>query len=271
MVHTARGDDWTDAEVVATVGDYLEMLRAELAGLPYSKSEHRRALLASLSPGRTEAAIEFKHQNISAVMLELGLPNIRGYRPARNYQRALAAELKRRLSIDKALFEELQRGCDPRPTGRLERGAPPAGMRRPLSTRVVDYEALQAENRRLGALGERLVVEFERAVLETIGRLDLAERVRWVAEEDGVGAGYDVLSFTPAGAPRFIEVKTTALGPETPFYLSSAEIAFAVEHAGSYAIHRVYHVDNAPRFFPIVGDPTLVLELSPVVFRARLK
>src|SRR4051794_12029548 len=99
MSETRRGDDWTEAEVMATVGDYLDMLAAELRGDPYSKTAHRRALLMLLSSGRTEAAVEFKHQNISAVMLELGLPHIQGYRPARNYQRALADEVRRRLAL----------------------------------------------------------------------------------------------------------------------------------------------------------------------------
>lgn len=90
-----------------TVADYLTMLLTELAGQPYSKAEHRRALLPSRSPERTESAVEFKHQNISAVMAGLGLPHIRGYRPARNCQGALATEVRRRLQEDPALREVL--------------------------------------------------------------------------------------------------------------------------------------------------------------------
>ena len=51
-----RGEDWSLAEVTATVTDYLAMLTAELAGQRYSKAEHRRALLARLNPVRTAAA-----------------------------------------------------------------------------------------------------------------------------------------------------------------------------------------------------------------------
>jgi hypothetical protein len=92
-----RGVDWTEAEVTATVDDYLDMLVAEAAGLDYSKADHRRALITRLNPGRTESAIEFKHQNISAAMINLGLPYIRGYLPRGNYQAALATEVQRRL------------------------------------------------------------------------------------------------------------------------------------------------------------------------------
>lgn len=73
--------DWNAAEITATVDDYLAMLEEELAGQAYSKAAHRRALVPRLSPVRTAAAVEFKHQNISAAMLELGLPYIRGYKP----------------------------------------------------------------------------------------------------------------------------------------------------------------------------------------------
>ena len=71
--------DWTHEEVAATVAAYLRMLTMELTGQAYNKSEHRRAL-HQLLPGRSEGAIEFKHGNISVVMIELGYPYIRGYR-----------------------------------------------------------------------------------------------------------------------------------------------------------------------------------------------
>jgi hypothetical protein len=69
-----RGADWTSAEVRATVDDYLSMLVPEATGRDYSKADHRRSLITRLNPGRTESAIEFKHQNISAAMINLGLP-----------------------------------------------------------------------------------------------------------------------------------------------------------------------------------------------------
>ena len=97
-----RGEDWSLAEVTATVTDYLAMLTAELAGQRYSKAEHRRALLARLNPVRTAAAVEFKHQNISATMVKLGLPYIRGYKPRSNYQTVLTREIQRRLEATTA-------------------------------------------------------------------------------------------------------------------------------------------------------------------------
>jgi hypothetical protein len=76
--------DWSREEVEATVADYFAMLVAELAGVPYNKAAHRRSLLKVLMH-RTEQSVEFKHANISAVLIELGFPYISGYKPRSNY------------------------------------------------------------------------------------------------------------------------------------------------------------------------------------------
>jgi hypothetical protein len=49
------GKDWTEAEVALAVTDYFTMLRAELLGQSYSKTEHRNALRPQLS-GRSDGA-----------------------------------------------------------------------------------------------------------------------------------------------------------------------------------------------------------------------
>jgi hypothetical protein len=48
-----------------------------------------------------------KHANISAVMISLGLPYIRGYKPRVNIQGALSEEIQRRLEEDPGLFAAL--------------------------------------------------------------------------------------------------------------------------------------------------------------------
>lgn len=63
--------NWSREEVEATVSDYFEMLALELRGEPYNKAEHNRNLQKFLN-ARTKAAVELKHQNISAVLIELG-------------------------------------------------------------------------------------------------------------------------------------------------------------------------------------------------------
>jgi Domain of unknown function (DUF3883) len=266
-----RGVDWTEAEVNATVDDYLDMLVAEAAGQPYSKADHRKALIGRLNPGRTESAIEFKHQNISAAMTNLGLPYIRGYLPRGNYQAALATEIQRRLEADPSLLTQIvPAGTNSDRSGERQLTETPPPRARTRAGRHVDYGALQEESRRVGALGEKLVVEYEQERLRAAGRVSLADAVRWVAKEDGDGLGYDVLSFDASGAERYIEVKTTAYGAETPFYVSSAELDFARRHAGSYALYRVSHVDESPQFFVLHGDLAKSVDMVPVTYRAQL-
>jgi len=44
--------------------------------------------------------------------------------------------------------------------------------------------------------------------LRDLGRDDLAEKVRWLADE-GARPGYDILSFNSDGSERWVEVKAT--------------------------------------------------------------
>jgi hypothetical protein len=256
------GQEWSAAEVRAAVSDYLEMLAAETAGQPYSKAEHRRRLLAKLSPGRTLQAIEFKHANISAVMIELGLPYIRGYKPRGNYQAELASEIRQHVEHGQ-LPRALQAAPVPEPSRRLKQVSPPSAPMRKRAGRHIDYGLLQEENRKLGALGVQLVVQFEIEQLRNSDRADLADRVQWVAKDRGDGLGYDVLSFDAAGNERHIEVKTTALGAQTPFYISSAELEFAQCHPESFALYRVYDVRHSPAFYVLEGDIAPALDLAP--------
>src|SRR4051812_34448684 len=54
-----------------------------------NQTEHRLRLQPLLN-NRSDGSIEFKHGNISAVMLDLGFPYIRGYKPRMNYQALLS-------------------------------------------------------------------------------------------------------------------------------------------------------------------------------------
>src|SRR6185312_3011250 len=72
------------------------MLREEQTGGRPNKTAHRRTLMEHVH--RSEGSIEFKHQNISAVLTQLGLPRIGGYVPAWNFQGAIADAIGRHLS-----------------------------------------------------------------------------------------------------------------------------------------------------------------------------
>jgi len=64
------GRPWKDDELDAIVADYFSMLRAELSQQLYIKSHHSSVLMEQI--GRTHRSVELKHQNISAVLEEMG-------------------------------------------------------------------------------------------------------------------------------------------------------------------------------------------------------
>jgi hypothetical protein len=69
---TRSGTNWQDDELDAIVADYFAMLESDLSRQPYVKSRHNAVLMARI--GRTHGSVEYKHQNISAVLEELGMP-----------------------------------------------------------------------------------------------------------------------------------------------------------------------------------------------------
>src|SRR6266404_4035776 len=104
---------WQSDELDAIVADYFDMLADDLSGRPYIKSRHNAALMARI--GRTHRSVEFKHQNISAVLDELGMPWIPGYKPKRNYQNAIFDAIDRYLTKNPAMLEPAASPLAPSP------------------------------------------------------------------------------------------------------------------------------------------------------------
>jgi hypothetical protein len=268
------GKPWRPDELDAILADYFAMLADDLAGLPYVKSHHSSALMALI--GRTHRSVEFKHQNISSVLEELGMPWIPGYKPKRNYQNAIFDAIDRYLTqnpamlapplktqeasaIESAVFVEAptRTSLDTKIPNRLER-----------LIRKFDPVERDHRNRTLGKAGEEFVVQIERARLSNMNREDLARKIRWVAAEDGDGAGYDILSFKPTGHEILIEVKTTNGVARTPFYLSRNECDLAQERPTDWRIYRVHLFAKTPRIFTIAPPLETSLNLQPETWRA---
>ena len=98
---------WTDEENDLIVADYFAMLTDNIAGQPYIKAEHRRALLLLLND-RSEGSVEFKHQNIGAMLKGFGEDWIPGYKPAFNFQMTLVDAVVRWLTLNPAWFGRMQ-------------------------------------------------------------------------------------------------------------------------------------------------------------------
>ncbi|MEO6923184.1 MAG: DUF3883 domain-containing protein, partial [Bryocella sp.] len=132
-----------------------------------------------------------------------------------------------------------------------------------------DYLAREARNRSLGRAGEIFVLELESRRLHAEGKKALSERVEHVSASQGDGLGYDVLSFESSGRERLIEVKTTAFGELTPFYVSRNEIARSNTDAEKYRLYRLYDFRERPRVFQLPGSIEAHCRLDPVTYLAR--
>lgn len=272
------GEDWNEQEIDLIVADYFAMRDMELRGESFVKT-HRNAALQNLT-GRSKGSIEFKHQNISAVLEALGQPWIAGYKPMRNFQRALLESVERFLQsrpMETALF--LPQSNIVADQGVLFIGQAPQKIERPEESnphlarlvRKFDPALRDERNRQLGKLGEERVFHSECARLAAAGRDDLASKVRWVAQEDGDGAGFDVLSFTERGDERFLEVKTTPGGEQTPFYISSNEKKFSEERQDAFRIFRLYDFARVPKAFEIAPPLESALILETANYKASFR
>lgn len=271
------GQDWDRTEIDAIVADYFAMRDLSLAGKSFVKLHRYRDL--SVRIGRNVKSIERKHQNISAILDELCEPWVPGLAPLRNYQQALSDGIERFLLTRDTVRASVT--PDPVPGGAegniifleppplpSERAPIPDHVQRLV--RKFDPALRDARNRALGKRGEELALRSERARLEMAERPDLARKVRWVSEEDGDGAGYDILSFDVLGSERFLEIKTTSGPARTPFYVSANEKSFAEECPDRFRLYRLYDFVKSPKAFTLQPPFEPQLHLEPANYRASL-
>jgi hypothetical protein len=235
--------DWTPRENRILVRAYFWLLAEERRRLVPKKVELLRKLAAQL-PRRSRGSIEFKLENVSAVLNEMGYSWIEGYKPAANYQVPLRAVVLLALAKRGPRFarglranSSVARDVDdyevppPHMPARRPRSGHQVVERRPTKWAIVD-----AANRKLGLQGEDWIIQVERARLRRDNRHDLARRVRWISKGDGDAAGYDIQSFTAGGSEVWIEVKTTNGPASRPFLMSRRELKVWRDAPGRYRL-----------------------------------
>lgn len=272
--------DWFECEAVVT--DYFAMMELELRGEKYNKSHHRRELGAKLN-SRTEGSIEFKHQNISAILIELGYPYIAGYKPAFNYQQQLKDVVLIRLSEDRyklesqvALFINQEppvisefKWSDVLDSAPEKRTITFQTETREFTPRHYNFAEREISNQNLGKRGEEFVLQFERNRLISFSRDDLAKEVEWTSKVRGDGAGYDIRSFNPGNENElYIEVKTSNCGKYQPFYISENEVEFSKEYAEQYSLYRVFNFRQAAKIFILPGSVNQNVQLVANTYKA---
>lgn len=279
-----RDRDWSSSEVELCVADYLEMLTLQMNGQRFNKRQRAVDLTERLDD-RTRASVEFKHCNISAVMTELGYPLVAGYKPLANYQRLLIEVIENQLNTNPSVHEAVQAAVQrpaiptdivfdkrvwvdaPTPTHHSDEQKNVLRMFNPVRR---DYLAQEARNRSLGRAGELYVAELEARRLHEAGAKSLSERVEHVAETQGDGLGFDVLSFDASGKEKLIEVKTTAFDKFTPFYVTRNELARSEKDAMTYHLYRVFAFRDSPKLFELPGTISRNCHLDIATYLARV-
>jgi hypothetical protein len=278
VLRGAAGEAWHPDEVDVVVAAYVSMLAAELSGARVNKASRIRDVALILT-SRTTASIERKMQNVSAVLDEMQLEWIDGYKPLSHYQHSLRTAVEAAFSRDRRVRETLEeyRGNAlpaPMPTQLATTDvlvdAPsvtPRASRTEIALTTGPIGALRDfQNRRLGRAGEEWVLRVEREYLIRARRQDLAQRVQWVSNDLGDGAGYDIGSFRVDGSPLAIEVKTTNLGRRTPFYVTRWEVEVTKRGPESYALYRVFDFRSDPHLYRLDGSIERSARLEPTVF-----
>ena len=280
---------WAKEEVKRIVADYFKMLLSELEGESFNKTDHRKILSPQLA-NRSMGSIEFKHQNISAVMIDLGLPYITGYKPRGNYQGLLKETTETLLESSPELIHaikmDVEKGAELQDIDNILDAfvLPPAPQNNSTSVcenqagygetesnfSKINYLEREARNTSLGAAGEKFVLEYEKTRLMSIEKFNFVDRIEQVSETRGDWAGYDIRSFNDNGSDRFIEVKTTRYGIETPFFVTKNELGFSTKNSLGYNLYRVFSFRKAPKLFMLQGRLDKVCTLDPVQFRAQV-
>ena len=134
--------------------------------------------------------------------------------------------------------------------------------------RKSDVAGRDERNRVLGRAGEERVLAYERSVLRAAGRDDLARTVRWVSEEYGDGAGYDIVSFERDGRSRLIEVKTTNGWDRTPFHITRNELAVAEERRAEWCLFSLWNFSREPKAFELRPPLDAHVSLTATSYRA---
>ena len=132
----------------------------------------------------------------------------------------------------------------------------------------VDYVKKARVNKHTGDLGELLILQYEKkCVNEKYQHL-----ISQVSKDLGDGLGYDILSFDESGKEKFIEVKTTKSGLNTPFLITASELQKSLEDPGNYYLYRIYHFNidlNSGDLMILQGDLSKYCN-NPVQFEVQI-
>lgn len=276
-MNVRKGKPWSTFEIEAIVSTYKEMLWLQILGQEFSKADFNLTLQRRI--GRSKASIEFKLRNISAVMSILQLPEVRGYLPAGNFQKALfdcVLEWDRN-DVFKPIIDRLlirpQRSID---TPIIYVNPPEFDQNRTKNVskhfhrtiRGINFPSYGDWRYRLNKAGQEYVLYAEIDRLYLAGRNDLSKKVNWVADSNDEDVGYNILSFDNNGEERLLGVKTTIGAMHNPFFLTLNEYTVSEANKSSYRLIRLFEFGIKPKAYRLSPPLGESLRLEPSVYQA---
>lgn len=135
----------------------------------------------------------------------------------------------------------------------------------------MSYLAQEAKNQSLCLAGEEFVIRFEQARLIHARQERLASKIEYISKIRGDSAGFDILSFEESGQERLIEVKTTAYGSLTTFYVTRNELVLSVKDDPKYYLYRTFNFRQDPKLFTKNGALANSFSLEPAEYLAKVE
>jgi len=135
-----------------------------------------------------------------------------------------------------------------------------------LKGSFTNYIDLEREKKRIGDLGELLVLQREREKLRALG---IRREPEHKSKSEGDGLGYDILSYDENGNELFIEVKTTTGSFDKAFFVTRNELQRSVQDADKFVLYRLYDFDISnmtANYHELPGDLTSLC-VNPILFR----
>jgi hypothetical protein len=136
-----------------------------------------------------------------------------------------------------------------------------------LKGSFTNYIENEKEKKRIGDLGELLVLQHEQEKLNSLG---IKKSPEHKSKSEGDGLGYDILSYDENGKEIFIEVKTTSYSSSTPFYITRNELVRSKQESDKFFLYRLYEfddTDNKAKYYKRKGDLT-ELCTNPILYKA---
>tara|TARA_Y100000590_G_C15688273_1_gene1002451 strand:+ start:571 stop:2037 length:1467 start_codon:yes stop_codon:yes gene_type:complete len=188
------------------------------------------------------------------------------------FQFVLLSTTKETLELNK---NEIERGSlilkpDKPPTSSIIKTKRKFKGRKPIN-----YVKKTIKDKKVGYIGEVLVLNYEKEKLSKVSRKDLANKVEHTSQTVGDGTGYDIKSYDEKGNVMYIEVKTTQEGLKSDFFMSPKEIDFSRKNENSYYLYRLYDLELQPKpianFYIERGDISNHYNAEPTEYKMKRK